>query len=52
MKTTEAQQLAYIDKHITANTLRDASKLDILPWCLRLVLKRYAKIAEKSLRKN
>jgi len=51
MKTTEAQQLAYIDKQITANTLRDAAKIELLPVELRLVIERYAKIAEKILKK-
>jgi hypothetical protein len=51
MKTTEPQQLEYIDKQITANTLREASKIELLPVELRMVIERYAKIAEKILKK-
>ena len=51
MKTTEPQQLAYIDKQITANTLREASKIELLPVELRMVIERYANLAEKILKK-
>ena len=52
MKTTEEQQMQYIQKQMDYTALNDASKVEWIPLEIKLTLERYAKIAERLLRKS
>lgn len=51
MKTTEAQQMDYIQKQMDYTALRNASEIEWLPDYFKLVLKNYAKTAQKLMMK-